>query len=151
MDVANTLLKRSVGSRWWLMHSNGHCQHGTVLGEDAEYKKQIKIKYFFRLKINSLSICRLPCWPPRQRCAALSKAVLVGAVVSSLSLPPLPSLLPLSLVIAAAVVTIVVVIFVESLSATSTAATATHQVSGLPLDPHNLLLTPHRCTSPPPL
>ncbi|MBV5276969.1 hypothetical protein JZU56_03920, partial [bacterium] len=26
---------------------------------------------------------------PHQRCAALSKAVLVGAVVSSLSLPPL--------------------------------------------------------------
>ena len=37
-DVANTLLKRSVGSRWWLVHQNGHYHHGTGLGEDAEYK-----------------------------------------------------------------------------------------------------------------
>jgi hypothetical protein len=65
---------------------------------------------------------------PHQRCAALSKAVLVGLVVSSLSLPPLSSLLPSSLVVAAAVAIVVIVIFVESSSTTSTAATATHYV-----------------------
>jgi len=37
---------------------------------------------------------------PHQRCAAHSKAVLVGVVVSSLSLPPLTFLLPSSLVVA---------------------------------------------------
>jgi hypothetical protein len=65
---------------------------------------------------------------PHQRCAALSKAVLVGLVVSSLSLPPLSSLLPSSLVVAAAVAIVVIVVFVESSSATSTAATATYYV-----------------------
>jgi len=36
--TANKLLKRSVGSRWWLVRPNGHYHHGTGLGEDAEYK-----------------------------------------------------------------------------------------------------------------
>jgi hypothetical protein len=65
---------------------------------------------------------------PRQRCAALSKAVLVGVVFSSLSLPPLSLLLPSLLVVAAPVAIVVVVVFVESSSAASTAATATHHV-----------------------
>jgi hypothetical protein len=52
--------------------------------------------------------------------------VLVGLVVSPLSLPPLSSLLPSSLAVTAAVAIVVVIVFVESSSATSTAATATH-------------------------
>jgi len=28
MDIANTLLKRSVGSRWWLVGPHGHYHHG---------------------------------------------------------------------------------------------------------------------------
>jgi hypothetical protein len=72
--------------------------------------------------------CRSSGGTPHQRCAALSKAVLVGLVVSSLSLPPLSSLLLSSLVVTAAVAIVVVVVFVESSSATSTAATTTHYV-----------------------
>jgi hypothetical protein len=72
--------------------------------------------------------CRSSGGTPHQRCAALSKAVLVGRVVSSLSLPPLSSLLLSSLVVTAAVAIVAVVIFVESSSATSTAATATYYV-----------------------
>jgi hypothetical protein len=40
--------------------------------------------------------------------------VLVGVVVLSLSLPPLSSLLPSSLVVAAAVAIVVAIVFVES-------------------------------------
>ena len=28
-DVTNTLLKRSVGSRWWSVHPHGHYHHGS--------------------------------------------------------------------------------------------------------------------------
>ncbi len=56
----------------------------------------MRIKYLFRYKINSVSICCLPC-PPHQRCAALYKAALVVAVVLLLLLPPLSSLLSSSL------------------------------------------------------
>jgi len=88
---------------------------------------KLRLSTSLGLKINSLSIRHLPCLL-RQHCAALSKAVLVGVVVLSLSLPPLSSLLSLSLVIAAAVTTVVVVVFVKSSSVASTAATATHHV-----------------------
>ncbi len=98
------------------MRQNGHYHHCAGLGEDAEYKYQIKSKYFFRLKINSLSVC------------LSSMAVLVADAVLSLPLPPLSSLLPSSFVVAAAITIIVVIVFVESSYAASTAVTDAHHI-----------------------
>ena len=68
-DVTNTLLKRSVGSQWWLVRLHGHYHHGLD-------HRMHDVDHLRLMSWCHIGLCDLHCWPCWHHCRR-ARAVLV--------------------------------------------------------------------------